>query len=261
MQIAELSIGLQIYTMVLSFVLGTVFGSFCNAWAWRIVNHERITNGRSHCTVCGHVLNALDLIPVFSYLFLRGKCRYCGSKISPRYLIAELLSGLYYLSILTTYGLTLTTLRLLALGSVLLTLSLVDIDTMEIPNQLIAVAGALAFLRLAEGTTILTLLTGCIPAVMLFVFVLIMDRILKKETMGGGDIKLLLVLGLHYDALGAVLILIFACIIGIIAAKVLRIGKSTPFPFGPSLVLASWIVAIVGDKIITAYLSTITRVF
>lgn len=128
------------YALVLSLVLGAVFGSFLNCMAWRMVHHESVLKGRSHCAVCGHPLKAADLVPVFSYLFLKGKCRYCGEKISPRYMIAELVSAGLWLACLVRFGLGWELIRAVALVCVLFVLSLVDLESYRIPNSLIAAA-------------------------------------------------------------------------------------------------------------------------
>ena len=125
------------YTIVLTLVLGAVFGSFLNCAAWRIVHHESVLKGRSHCATCGHPLHAADLVPVFSYLFLHGKCRYCGEKISPRYMFAELISAGLWLLCLVRYGLTPELVRAVLLVCILFTLSLVDLESYRIPNSMI----------------------------------------------------------------------------------------------------------------------------
>ncbi len=128
------------YVLILAVVLGAVFGSFLNCMAWRMVHHESVWKGRSHCATCGHPLKAADLVPVFSYLFLRGKCRYCGEKISPRYMIAELVSAGLWTACVLRFGLGWETVRAVALICVLFTLSLVDLESWRIPNSLIAAA-------------------------------------------------------------------------------------------------------------------------
>lgn len=245
----------KIYILFLIFVFGTIFGSFCNAWGWRIAHHENIAKGRSHCATCGHELSAKDLVPVFSYIFLKGRCRYCGEKISPRYLIAELISGTYFVTVFLAHDFTLCTIRLLILGCVLLVSSLVDLEIMEIPDGLMIFAAVLSLLRLLEGTGIISLLCGLIPAVVLLIVVLIMDKVMKRETMGGGDIKLMAVLGLQFGAAGAVFIIIASCVFGLINALITKTGKGKEFPFGPMLSLAAWLMAVVGTPVINAYLS------
>ena len=128
---------LLVYCAILAAVLGAVFGSFINCAAWRIAHGESFLKGRSHCAECGHELKALDLVPVFSYLFLRGKCRYCGKKISPRYMITELLLAAAFVGIVLRFGISGETLRYLGLSVILLGLSLVDLETYRIPNGFI----------------------------------------------------------------------------------------------------------------------------
>lgn len=242
-----------IFFYVISFVTGLIFGSFCNAWGWRIAHGESIAKGRSHCAVCNHELGARDLVPVFSWLFLKGRCRYCGEKISVRYPAVELICGLYYLSIFLKYGMSLDCLRLLILGSLLLVASLVDYDTMELPDGLLIAAAAAALLRLPDWKSIL--IGAFAVSVPLLLIVLAMDRILKRETMGGGDIKLMAVLGMHFGAGKTLLLIVAACLIGIAVALIAKKGKGKEFPFGPVLSLASWFTALFGSDIINYYLS------
>ena len=244
------------YLVFISFIFGLVMGSFCNAWAWRIVNGEKIQKGRSHCPKCGHTLAAKDLVPLFSWIFLKGKCRYCGEPISKRYPLAELISGVWYLSIALRYGLSLTTVRFLILGSILLIMSLVDIDIMELPDGLMAAAAVSSLIRLVEdASSWKSMLWGLVPAAVLLIVVLIMDKVLQKDSMGGGDIKLMAVLGLHFGAAQSVFLLIVSCIVGLLAAKLGGKDRETAFPFGPSLSIAAWVTALIGGPVIEFYLS------
>ena len=136
----ELTLFLTIYGGAVSFVFGAVFGSFINCLAWRIVHGESVLKGRSHCAVCGHPLSAADLVPIFSYMFLKGRCRYCHKKISPRYMIAKLILACAFTGVYLRYGISILTIRYMILSCILLGLSLTDLDTFEIPNGFI-VAG------------------------------------------------------------------------------------------------------------------------
>ena len=246
----------ELYIVFLAFVLGLVFGSFGNAWAWRIAHNESIAKGRSHCPVCGHVLSIKDLVPLFSWLFLKGKCRYCGAPISKRYPLAESILGLYFISVFLVYGLSWICLRLMILGFLLLVCSLVDWETMELPDPFLIAAALSSLLRITESGGIKSALIGCAAvSVPLLVLVLIMDRILKKESMGGGDIKLLVVLGLHFGAGKTFFLLILACLIGIISAYLTNKKNGTPFPFGPILSISAWVTALFGEKILIWYTS------
>ena len=124
----------MIYCCVLAGVFGAVLGSFLNCAAWRIAHGESFVKGRSHCTSCGHVLGFLDLIPVFSWIFLGGRCRYCKTKISPRYMLTELFFALVSVLTLLRFDLSPEFVRNMVLACCLFCLSLVDLEIFEIPN-------------------------------------------------------------------------------------------------------------------------------
>ena len=250
----HLSPAITAYILVITALLGLVMGSFCNAWAWRLAHGESIAHGRSHCAVCGHPLAARDLVPLFSWLFLRGRCRYCGAPISPRYPAVELVSALYYVSVVLRFGLTVDALRFLILGSLLLTASLVDLDTMELPDGLLLAAALSALLRLPGGWKS-ALLGAVAVSVPLLLLVLLADRLLGRETMGGGDIKLVAVLGLHFGPLQTLFLLILACVLGLALGAAMKKAKDAPFPFGPALSLAGWLTALCGGPAVSWYLS------
>lgn len=245
---------LTAYIVFVTALLGLVFGSFCNAWAWRLVHGESIVRGRSHCALCGHPLGARDLVPLVSWLLLRGKCRYCGGPISPRYPAVELVSALYYVSVVLRFDLTRDALRLLILGSLLLVASLVDWDTMELPDGLLLGGAMAALLRLPEDWKSL-LLGGVAVSVPLLLLVLLADRLMGRETMGGGDIKLVAVLGLHFGPLQSLFLLILACVLGLLLGAWMKKAKDAPFPFGPALALAGWLTALLGESAVSWYLS------
>ena len=255
MNIFELPAAAAAYIIALVFVLGLVFGSFSNAWAWRIVHHEKISKGRSHCPVCGHTLAAKDLVPLFSWLSLKGRCRYCGAPIAKRYPLSEAVLGTYFLSVLLVRGVSWDCLRFWALGSLLLVMSLEDLDIMEIEDYLQIAAAALFLLRFREAGFLKDALLGLIVAAVLLALVLVMERVLKRDAMGGADIKLVAVFGLHFGALQTLLLLVIACIVGLIGAAAAKKGFGKEFPFGPALATAAWITVLAGPQIINAYLS------
>lgn len=255
----DFPVSITVYLLVFSFALGSVFGSFCNAWAWRIVHREKITKGRSHCPHCGHTLAARDLVPVFSWLFCKGKCRYCGSPIAVRYLLSEVLLGLYFASVMAVSGLCMDTLRFWALGSILLVMSLEDLDTMEIENGLQIGAAACVLLRIGQVGFLKDALLGLSVAVGLLLVVLLFEKVLKRDAMGGADIKLVAVLGLHFGLFKTLYLLIVACIVGLIGAAVFRKGFGKEFPFGPALAVSAWITILTGSAVIEAYFSLLGR--
>ena len=245
-----------IYTIIyiIIFLFGIVIGSFLNVLIFRIPKQEEFVKTRSHCMTCGHQLAWYDNIPLCSWLSLKGKCRYCGAPISKRYPAVELVSCLYYLSVVLRFGLPVDALRFLILGSLLLTASLVDLDTMELPNGLLLAAALSALLRLPGGWKS-ALLGAVAVSVPLLLLVLLADKLLGRETMGGGDIKLVAVLGLHFGPLQTLFLLILACVLGLALGAAMKKAKDAPFPFGPALSLAAWLTALCGAPVVSWYLS------
>ena len=250
-----------VYLYFVTAGFGLIMGSALNCLSARIVSGQKWSGkARSACPVCGHTLAAKDLVPLFSWLFLKGKCRYCGTRISVRYPLTELLLGLCYMSILWVSGLTVHTLSLLVLCSCLFCLSLVDLDIQIIPHRFLMIP---AVVRIAEllyegGLVALAapIFTGLGLGGSVLILSLIMDKVLKKDTMGGGDIKLLALLGLYFTVPECFLMLILSCILGIaIAAFLMKKESDAAFPFGPALSLGAWITFLIGKPLISWYMS------
>ncbi|MBR3225172.1 MAG: prepilin peptidase [Atopobiaceae bacterium] len=270
------SIYIGAYCIVLTAVLGLCMGSFLNCLAWRMTHGESIMRGRSHCVDCGHPLAARDLVPVISWLVSRGRCRYCGKHVSVRYPLTEIICACGYVSILLAYGLSAETIELIAFFSVLLVLSLTDLDDYVIPNATIVAAIVIRLVYLVYGgltgafdlwpTLGWTLLNGVVVAVPVIILALVMDRVLGRDSLGGGDVKLLFVAGLYFGWQQCLFLLIVACIIGILFAFVgarsdmtdkVEGGEekaSRPIPFGPAIAIACWIVMLVGSRAVEWYL-------
>ena len=248
-----------VYFLVLAFVIGAVFGSFLNCVAVRIVNKESVVKGRSHCMSCGHALGVLDLIPLFSWLFLRGKCRYCKAKVPARYFLAELFMAVMTTLCLLRFDLSWLTLRNFILLCCLFTLSMVDIDSMIIPNVfiIIPIVAWAAYIPLAERPLIYLrdgLIAGAVFGVGVLLVSLAMDKLLKKESLGGGDIKLFFVMGLYLGLVCGLLAMILSCIFGLCFVFGLKKKRKEPFPFGPSISLATWLCLLFGNYLTSWYL-------
>ncbi len=255
----HISLGITIYICALAGLLGACMASFLGCCAWRIIHKEPISKGRSHCDECNHVLNAVDLIPVFSFLFSRGRCRYCGCRLSKKHLIAELLGAAIFVSILLKYDLSLQALQMLVLACVLMGASLADLEGMMIPDRFIlaGIAGGLLFPLLTADrweNLLQAVIGGVSVAGVLLLLVLLGEKMSGKELMGGGDIKLLFVTGLYLGWMGNILCLLAACIIGI-GFGLYAQKKNEPIPWGPSIALSAWACCLFGDTIIEAYLA------
>lgn len=202
---------IQLIILITIAISGTVFGSFFTLAVHRIPKKEDITHERSYCPKCNHKLQFLDLIPVWSYIFLGGKCRYCQNKIRPRYLLLEIFSGLVFLMLGLSYGINIETSIADFIYFALLVLFLccifivagIDKEKYIIPNGLIIYGLGISVLKLIwnvwNGISIFTNLIGfLVIPVLLYVINLIVTKILKREEapFGEGDIKYLAVLGL-----------------------------------------------------------------
>ena len=284
------SIGFTIYILTLAFVFGTVLGSFIDCMAWRIVKQESVLNGRSHCDVCGEQLTAGDLIPIVSYLKSGGKCSHCGAKISPESTWVELILGVTSVVLVLKFDLSFTALRFMGLAVILMGLSLVDLKTYIIPDRfhvlgiiwwlmtlpLIALTkgqGVTSYLArevLGSGGVLSQTGTGSLSSIelmlqdlknglisafgiALFMLVLsiIFDKVSGKESLGGGDIKLLFMTGLYMRPGVAVFNLILSCIVGLVFVFILKKEK---IPFGPSISLAAMISILLGSEFVDWYI-------
>ncbi len=246
-----------VYLLVLCVILGLCMGSALNCLAWRIANKKSWTKGKSICPACRHELHTLDLIPLFSYIFSKGKCRYCGEKISPRYPLTELGLALIFAAVFLRYGFTLYTLDIMVLTSCLFTLSLIDLDTMTIPDRFLMIPAVCqliyAYYYGGFASVWYSLWHGLVLGGAVLLLSLFMDKVLKKESMGGGDIKLLFVLGLFLDLPECLLLLVFSCVLGLVMALLLR-RSDKAFPFGPALSAGMLLTLMVGSPIVNWYL-------
>lgn len=242
--------GILVYILTIAFVLGACLGSFADCLAMRLLSGESILYGRSHCDFCGHVLGAMDLIPLVSRLFLRGRCRYCRMPVSSESFWAELVSGLACCLIVSRYGLSVMSLRGILLFVVLLTAALTDLHGWIIPDFL-QLAGCLIFL----GTAVFLpkplyqiwhgLLLGTTLGGGMFVLSLIFERWTGKESLGGGDIKLFFVTGLYLKSAWELLFyLILSCLLGLLFAALRRTSR---IPFGPAIAAACFFIILYGE--------------
>lgn len=180
-----------LYTIIL--IYGMIFGSFLNVCIYRIPNKENIVS-HSHCMHCGYRLAWYDLVPVFSYVFLKGKCRKCGTRISIQYPLVELLNGVLWFAIFYCYGFQLKSVLYCVLISILIVISVIDFRTYEIPPCLNVCIGILGIIQvIADRDNWLNYVIGFFS---ISVFLLILYYISKGRAIGGGDVKLMAVSGL-----------------------------------------------------------------
>lgn len=262
---------IQIFTIVITLVLGLVVGSFLNVVIYRVPNNMSIAFPSSHCPKCQHPLKWYDNIPIISYIILRGKCRYCKEPISIRYPIVEMTNMiLWFLCLLCFTNFIIPTnpmswLKFIVgcvICSTLLCIFFVDFDNMEIPEifQLILlVSGLVLLLEDVTMNTIMLKVFGFIGAGALFFIVnLIFKLIRKRDGIGFGDVELIACAGLILGGYNIIFVLIISCVVGAIALIIISFinkTKDKEYPFAVILVPGILIGLFVGSYVVNWYLA------
>lgn len=229
------------------FVLGTAFGSFYNLTGSRVLKKESIVKPRSHCDKCGHVLSWYELIPIFSFIFLRGKCRNCKTKLSFLYLFSEFFCGLLFAISFYSFGYTPNLIISLVLSSLLIIVTVCDVTTMIIPDRFIVISAILIILTklifFEINTFLMSLLYGVLAFTVMYLIMKFGDYIFKKETLGGADVKLMFIVGLCLEPFLALLVIIIASMIALPVSLVLLVKeREHAIPFGPFIMIGTMIV-------------------
>lgn len=235
-------------------VLGLLIGSFLNVCIYRIPKEETIVTGRSHCMYCGKDICWYDLIPVFSYIILGGKCRNCKHKLSFQYPFVELLNAIMYYWIYIIFGDNYITIIYCLLASALIVLSLIDCYHFIIPDRINLLILVLGLIQLIiDFNNWKTYIIGFFAVSLLLLFI----AIITKGQMGGGDIKLMAAAGLLIGWQKIWLALIIGCIAGSILGITLILLKkgSRKIPFGPYLSFGIITSILYGNEIIEWYLN------
>ncbi len=239
------------------FAAGLCVGSFANVLAYRIPNKLDFVRGRSFCPFCGHALSGRDLVPLFSFVCLAGKCRYCGARISPRYPLVELLGGALALLCAAAFGFTLRAAFAFAAAAVLLAVALIDADTMEIPDGLVIALALLAALSVPLFPE--TRLIGRLIGVFAVSVPMLLIDLAIPTSFGGGDVKLAAAAGF---LLGWKLMLVAAFVSvltgGAYGAFLLaqkKMARGGHFAFGPFLCFGIVFSLLAGSIALDAYLA------
>lgn len=246
---------LEIVPYIVIFIFGITIGSFLNVCIYRIPLHQSIVTVSSHCMTCGRKLKWYDMVPVFSWLLLGGKCRSCKSKISLQYPVIESLNGILYVVICLVNGMDLFSLIYCLMTSALLTLSLIDWRTYEIPpgiNGFLFILGVAA--AVLDRGNLLSHLAGmvCVSG-----FLGILYLISRGRAIGGGDIKLMFACGLILGWKQIILAFLLGCIIGSVIHLIrIRVqGEGHVLAMGPYLSAGIFLAALWGNAWISWYIS------
>lgn len=247
---------MELYYTIVLFIFGITLGSFYNVVGYRLPRGESIAYPASHCTKCGHRLTPLELIPIFSFLFQKGKCKKCGDKISWFYTIFEFATGILFSISYLVFGFSINLLIALTFISMLLIVIISDYQTMIIPDELLIFTGALLIIEIYfKDINLLlnSLINGLLMFAIMFLMKLLADKLFGRESMGGGDIKLMLIFGIAFNGIFGInqgwptscMSICLASFIGLpISLIYLKKSNNHEIPFGPFLSIAAIILVI-----------------
>ncbi len=238
-------------------VFGLCIGSFMNVVVYRLPEGKFFSQSRSFCPACGTTLRWMDLLPVVSYVLLKGKCRYCGGRISVRYPLVEAFCGFLAVFCFMRFGFDWKTPLVFAVLMILVAVTLIDFDTMEIPDSLVialiplALAGIWCYRDISLLERIIGFFVISLPLTVITVII--------KDAFGGGDIKLMAVCGFLLGWKFTLLAFVVSLILGGGVAVYLLISKKSRagahMAFGPYLCVGLALALFFGNEIISAYLS------
>lgn len=247
---------------VFVFILGCCLGSFFNVVIYRLPAKLSIVQPGSHCPQCSRPIAFYDNIPLISYLILMGKCRHCRAPISFRYPMVEALTGTIALLLFQQYGFSMQLLGESIFVSLLILIAFIDLDTFTIPNILslpgIAAGLAFSFLtpRLSWQDSLLGILLG---GGFLYAVAVAYQFFRRQEGLGGGDIKLLAMIGAFLGSAGVLFTIMLASVVGAMAGIAVmrrtRAGLTAMVPFGPFLSLGAICYLVWGQSLVHWYVS------
>lgn len=243
-------------------ILGLAIGSFLNVLVYRLPRQKKFTLGRSYCPSCEARIRFYDNIPIISYLILRGKCRHCKARISIRYPLVELINAFVYVFLLWNYKLTPQFYIYAVLSSALIVIFFIDLEFQIIPDVLtlpgMVIGLAVSFVPGGIGivSSIIGLLAG---GGILYLVAVFGDKLFKKESMGGGDIKMAAMLGAFLGWQKVILIFMGGSLIGLVISIIVmsfskKVRANRIIPFGPFLAITAFIAIVYGDSIIKFYI-------
>ncbi len=245
------------FIYAVSFVLGTIFGSFFNVLIYRLPKNESIVFPPSHCPNCGYEIKPYDNIPIISFIVLKGKCRNCGSPISFRYPLVEFITGLLFLFVVYNYGLTLNALNYLIFFSILFVISFIDAQTMLVPDPLIVIGllwGVFYTVILGLNVGRVDGIIGGIAGALIIVLIRIVGKfIYKQEVMGEGDVGILAMIGLYLGYKSLLSVILLGSFTGALTGVILIImgnkGMKSAVPFGPFLSLGAFLTVVFSETL------------
>ena len=241
-------------------ILGGLWGSFANVCIYRLPMNKGVVSGRSCCPKCKKLITWKDNIPVISFLFLNGKCRNCKKKISPQYIITELITIIYFLFVYYLFGISITTLLFFVLGLSFVIIFFIDLNHYIIPNVLTFSLMIIGFLKSFDPNLnpifpnfINSLIGGIFGYLIIWSIIYFYKQIRNKEGMGLGDAKLLSAIGFWFGWISIPFVIFLSSIIALLFVIPSLIKKSkklsSQIPFGPYIIIGTLIYLIFESNI------------
>lgn len=247
--------------IVASIILGAMVGSFLNVCIHRLPKEESIVRPGSHCPKCKTPIQYYDNIPLLSYLLLRGKCRYCQTSISIQYPIVEAITALSSFFLFIIFGVSLSFIYYFSFVAALIAITVIDLyhqiipDVISLPGIVIGLLGSLIIPQITFWSSLIGVLSG---GGSLFLVATVYQWLFKREGMGGGDVKLLAMIGAFLGWKAVILTILLSSFIGSIIGITVMFIKGKDFkyaiPFGPFLALGAVISLFYGENLISWYL-------
>lgn len=246
---------MNIIIAIYIFIIGTIMGSFFNVVAHRLSNNESIIKPGSHCESCQHLLKWYELIPIISFLIQGGRCRQCHTKLSWWYPLIEIITGLFYLFSYLYFGLSPDFFISLVISSVLVITCITDFNYLIILDEPLVIGSILIIIITLITSGLVDTLIAILSGLLLFFFMLLVkilgDKAFKRESLGGGDIKLSFFIGLSLGYKLAFVNLVLASLLTLpIAFYYLVKYKDREVPFGPFLIISNFIIFVLASPIL-----------
>lgn len=253
--------GARVIITALVAALGLAVGSFLNVVIYRLPRSKSLVTPRSSCPGCGALIRWYQNVPLLSYIFLRGRCRGCVARISPRYPLVELLTAVLFLVFFWRYGISVATAGFWFFSACLVAVFFIDLEHTIIPDKITlpGVAIGLMLAAVSDHLDFVSSILGVFAGGGSFLLVgWLGAKMFKKESLGGGDVKLAAMMGAFIGPARIFLVFVFSAVLGLLVSVVVlmisaRFRRERMLPFGPFLVLAALLVVFYGQEMIDWY--------
>lgn len=233
---------MTLYYTIIFFIIGTVFGSFYNVVGYRLPKNESVLKPKhSYCPKCHHQLTSLELIPVLSFLFQKGKCKNCRAPISFFYPFIELLTGALFAVSFYSFGFSYELVIALMLSSLFSIVIVSDLNYLIIPDEVTVIAAVVisivTFLNKGIEDGLIALGSGVLLFAIMYFIMLLGNFLFKRESLGGADVKLMFVAGLSLGPILGIIVIFLSSVIALPVSLILYVvNKEKVIPFGPFIV-------------------------